>query len=139
MAVLTRTIEVETKGNGEVVDITDAVAEAIAKGPVSAGTVTVFVKHTTASITLIEMEPGLLHDFADFWARVAPESLSYRHHEVAGERNGHSHVRASTLGFSVVVPFAERRMTLGIWQRVVLVDFDVTRRRRQIVLQVMGE
>ncbi len=106
---------------------------------VQSGTVTVFVKHTTAAIMVIEVEPGLLTDYKAWWDTVVPREYAYKHHLVDGEDNGHAHVRASTLGPSLVIPFTDGCMTLGTWQRVVLMDFDTRARRREVVLQVIGE
>jgi len=137
--VALRTLRVDSNGDGGVTDLTDQVTSEIRETGLDAGTVTVFVKHTTAAMTIIEVEPGLVDDYGRFWDRLAPRVDSYKHHLVPGEDNGHSHLRASTLGPSLVVPFVDKCMTLGTWQRVVMMDFDTTSRTREIVLQVMGE
>ena len=80
-----------------------------------------------------------MEDYEQFWDRLAPREAPYRHHLVPGEDNGHAHVRASTLGPSLVVPFVDQCMTLGTWQRLVMMDFDTTPRTREVVLQVMGK
>jgi len=139
MAVVTRTLTVEAKGDGEIIDLTDQITKELYASSVCSGTVTVFVKHTTAAIAVIEMEPGLVEDYRMFWERVAPKEYVYAHHRVWREDNGHAHVRASTLGPSVVVPFVDRCMTLGTWQRVVMMDFDTRARTRELVLQIIGE
>jgi secondary thiamine-phosphate synthase enzyme len=139
MTVALRTLKVESAGDGEVIDLTETIEEELRDTGVRSGTVTIFVKHTTAAVTVIEVEPGLLQDYRLWWDRVAPKEYPYRHHDVIGEDNGHAHVRASTLGPSVVVPFVNACMTLGTWQRVVMMDFDTRARQREVVLQVMGE
>ncbi|MBI4235797.1 MAG: YjbQ family protein [Chloroflexi bacterium] len=139
MAVVTRTLTVEAQGEGEIIDLTDSIAKELDSCPVRQGTVTIFVKHTTAAVTVIEAEPGLLSDYKLFWERMAPREVPYEHHRVEREDNGHAHVRASTLGPSLVVPLLDGCLTLGTWQRVVLMDFDTRARRREVVLQVMGE
>ena len=139
MVVVTRVLQVEAGGDGEVIDLTDSIAHELTSCPMHSGTVTVFVKHTTAAVTVMELEPGLLKDYKQFWDRVAPREFPYEHHRVWREDNGHSHIRASTLGPSLVVPFSEGCLTLGTWQRVVLMDFDTRARTREVVLQVMGE
>ena len=139
MAVELRTLRVESNGGGDLTDLTERVTGEVRDTGLDSGTVTVFVKHTTAAVTIIEVEPGLLDDYEEFWDRLAPRETTYKHHLVPGEDNGHAHVRASTLGQSLVVPFVDRCMTLGTWQRVVMMDFDTTPRTREVVLQVMGE
>ena len=139
MAVELRTLRVESNGGGGLTDLTERVTGEVRDTGLDSGTVTVFVKHTTAAVTIIEVEPGLLDDYEEFWDRLAPRETTYKHHLVPGEDNGHAHVRASTLGQSLVVPFVDRCMTLGTWQRVVMMDFDTTPRTREVVLQVMGE
>lgn len=139
MGIVTRTLTVEAQGDGEVIDLTERIAKELRSAEMRAGTVTVFVKHTTAAVTIIEMEPGLIQDYRLFWDRVAPKEYPYAHHKVWREDNGHSHVRASTVGPSLVVPFVDRCLTLGTWQRVVMVDFDTKSRTREVVLQVIGE
>jgi len=137
--IVTGNICLQTKGNCDIIDITDEVSRALTESKLNAGTVTVFVTHSTVGITTIENETGLIHDFTGLWERLIPESARYQHDAGIGEGNGHSHVRASLLGASLVVPFCERRLTLGTWQQIVLVDFDNRPRSRTIVLQFMGE
>ena len=139
MTVVLRTLRVESNGDGGLSDLTDRVTDEIRETGLNAGTVTVFVKHTTAAVTIIEVEPGLVDDYEQFWDRLAPREVAYKHHLAPGEDNGHAHVRASTLGPSLVVPFVDKCMTLGTWQRVVIMDFDTPPRTREVVLQVMGE
>ena len=137
--VITKYLRLQTRGNTEITDITREVEHALTESKLSTGTVTVFVAHSTVGITIIENEPGLIHDFKKMWGRLIPESGNYEHDGGAGEGNGYSHVRASLLGPSVVVPFDEQRLLLGTWQQIVLVDFDIRPRSRTIVLQFMGE
>ena len=101
--------------------------------------VTVFVAGSTAGITTIEFESGVLADLQAMWERIVPRDIPYRHDSRWGDGNGFSHVRASLLGASLVVPFNSQRLLLGTWQQLVLVDFDNRPRQRQIVLQIMGE
>lgn len=140
MAAESHTIELDTKGNAQVVNITDHVANALAGGDIQNGTVTVFVVGSTAGVTTTEFEPGLaLHDLAAFFERIAPENDDYRHEETWHDDNGHSHVRASLLGPSLTVPVVDGKMTLGTWQQIVLIDFDTRPRRRRVIAQVIGE
>ena len=139
MTVTQRALTVDSVGNGDAIDLTEAITRELQGSGVQSGTVTVFVKHTTAAIMVIEVEPGLLTDYKAWWDTVVPREYAYKHHLVDGEDNGHAHVRASTLGPSLVIPFTDGCMTLGTWQRVVLMDFDTRARRREVVLQVIGE
>ena len=137
--VVTRMISLQTKGQCDIVDITNQVAEQVAETVIKSGTVTLFVTGSTAGVTTIELEPGLEADFQGMWRRNVPQNIPYDHDRRWGDGNGYSHVRASLLGASLVVPFDDKRLTLGTWQQIVLVDFDNRLRSRQIVLQIMGE
>jgi secondary thiamine-phosphate synthase enzyme len=98
-----------------------------------------FVVGSTAGITTIEYEPNLLSDFKDMWDRVIPRNIPYAHDKTWADGNGHSHVRASTLGASLAVPFVNKRLTLGTWQQIIFVDFDNRPRSRKIAIQILGE
>lgn len=137
--VVTSTISLDTRGHCDTVDITSQVAGQVTESGANSGTVTVFVAGSTAGVTTIEYESGVLADFQRLWDRIAPSDIPYDHDRRWGDGNGYSHVRASMLGCSLVVPFAERRLKLGTWQQIVLVDFDNRPRSRQVVLQIMGE
>jgi len=137
--VANRRIHVQTQGDCDIVDITHDVAREVESSPVKDGTVTLFVAGSTAGLTTIEYERGALSDFQHMWDRAAPRDIPYRHDAAWGDGNGHSHVRSSLLGPSLVVPFVSKRLTLGTWQQIILVDFDNRPRSRDIVLQIMGE
>ena len=137
--VVTRTISLQSKGHCAIIDITPQVEQQLAETNVNNGTVTIFVSGSTAGITTIEFEPGLITDLQEMWQRVVPENVPYHHDRRWGDGNGYSHVRASLLGASLVVPFHDKRLTLGTWQQIVLIDFDNRPRSRQLILQIMGE
>ena len=137
--VVTKKISLQTKGNCDITDITPQVEQHLAETEVNNGTVTLFVAGSTAGLSTIEFEPGVLSDFQSMWERNVPENIPYDHDRRWGDGNGYSHVRASLLGASLVVPFNNKRLTLGTWQQIVLVDFDNRPRSRQVVLQIMGE
>lgn len=137
--IVTGRIALETRGECDVVDITSQVAADVAGSGVADGTVTVFVAGSTAGVTTIEYEDGVVADFARLWERIAPRDLPYEHDRRWGDGNGYAHIRASILGGSLVVPFSEGRLLLGTWQQIVLVDFDNRPRSRQVVLQIMGD
>jgi secondary thiamine-phosphate synthase enzyme len=137
--VVTKKISLESNGNCDIIDITADVQKQLSETNISDGTVTLFISGSTAGLTTIEFEPGLITDFKEMWERIAPRDIPYEHDRAWGDGNGHSHVRASVLGASLVVPFSAKRLALGTWQQIVVVDFDNRARSRQIVVQVMGE
>ena len=137
--VITKKISLSTKGECDMVDLTPQVEQQLAEAGVSNGVVTVFVAGSTAGVTTTEFEPGLTSDFQDMWQRIIPKNIPYNHDQRWGDGNGYSHVRASLLGASLVVPFSDKRLTLGTWQQIVLVDFDNRPRSRQIILQITGD
>ncbi len=140
MAVLTVTLTIQMAGGTQIENVTKSVAAAVAEAKLHAGIVTVFVKHTTASVMIIEDEPGIRADTHTFWDRLIPADPRWRHNTVnPGEDNGHSHLRGQLQGPSVTIPFTAGSLLLGTWQQVVLVDFDTRARTRELVLQVLGE
>lgn len=139
MKVETRFLTVNTRGHSDVVDLTEQLLEAVASSGLSAGTATLFVSGSTASLSTIEFEPGAVGDLKAALEQVAPEDADYRHHQTWGDDNGSAHVRACLMGPSLVVPFSGRKPLLGTWQQVVLIDFDTRPRERRIVAQLMGE
>jgi secondary thiamine-phosphate synthase enzyme len=138
MAVTTKTLTFDSKGAGEMIDITKAVQDVVSSGSIDEGIVTIFVPGSTASITTIEFEPGLQQDFPRAMERIAPADARYDHDARWGDGNGMSHVRASTVGPGIVVPFKDKMMLLGTWQQVALVDFDTRPRKRNVIVQVLG-
>lgn len=139
MTIHTAAILVETRGRGDMLDITDQVEDAVAESGLTSGTVTVFVPGSTASISTVEFEPGLQRDIPEALDKIAPYGPDYHHHDTWSDDNGASHVRATLMGPSLVVPFVEKTLALGTWQQIVLLCFDTRPRRREIVCQVMGE
>ena len=137
--VVTKKINLQTKGNCDIIDITPRVEQQVAEANINNGTATLFVDGSTAGISTIEFESGLLADFKSMWQRNIPQNIPYDHDRRWGDGNGHSHIRASLLGASLVIPFNDKKLTLGTWQQIVLVDFDNRPRSRQIVLQIMGD
>jgi secondary thiamine-phosphate synthase enzyme len=140
MKVVTRSLEVKSRSENDVVDITSEVQEAVAASALSDGVATVFVVGSTAAITTMEHEPGLVTDFPDMLERVAPKSgVEYEHQRRWHDGNGHSHVKASLVGPGLSIPFVDGELVLGEWQQVVLVEFDTRPRSRKVVVQLMGE
>jgi secondary thiamine-phosphate synthase enzyme len=135
----THTTAVSTKGQGDAHDLTDAVGRAVAQSSVRTGIVTVFVAGSTAGITTIEFEPGAVADLSAVFEELAPRHGEYRHHLRWGDDNGSSHVRAALLGPSITVPFKAKQLLLGTWQQIALFEFDTRPRRRELVIQIIGE
>ena len=129
---------VESRGNNHVIDITSEVARSVAEAGIESGVATVFVTGSTAGVTTVEFEPGLVKDLDAAFNRLVPRELEYRHHETWGDDNGHSHVRASFLGPSLAVPFEHGQLVLGTWQQIVLIDFDTRPRSRNYMIQIIG-
>lgn len=137
--VVTKSVRVPTRGNCDIIDITDHAKQAVRESGLSAGTVTVFVAHSTCAISTVEYEPGLVSDLRELFERIAPQGIPYGHDARWGDGNGHAHVRSTLVGGSFVVPFADGRPVLGTWQQVILLDFDNRSRTRDVVFQLMGE
>ena len=140
MPVKTVAMHLAMKGETHVENITSQVQVALDCTGLKAGIVTVFIKHTTASVMIIEDEPGIRADTKSFWDRMIPSDASLQHNmRNAGEDNGHSHLRGQLQGPSIVIPFTDRALMLGTWQQIVVVDFDTRARTRELIVQVLGE
>jgi len=139
LKIITEYIPVTTKGHTDIIDLTRDATEKLRKTGLTSGTITFFVSGSTAGITTVEYEPGLLQDLPEMFEKIAPSNKRYHHDATWGDGNGHAHVRASLLGASLTVPFVNGRMLLGTWQQIILVDFDNRSRHREIVMQIMGQ
>jgi secondary thiamine-phosphate synthase enzyme len=139
MNIKTEKIPVQTKGNADIIDITLDAQSLLLKSKLVNGTITFFVQGSTAGLTTVEYEPGLLKDLPAFFEKIVPSKTRYFHDDTWGDGNGHSHLRASLLGPSLSVPFVNGNMTLGTWQQIILIDFDNRSRSREIIMQIMGE
>jgi secondary thiamine-phosphate synthase enzyme len=131
--------EVATRGQGDAHDLTDLVAQRIAASEVRSGVATVFVVGSTAGLTTIEFEPGAVADLNRLFETLAPRRADYRHHLRWGDDNGSSHVRAALLGPSLTIPIVDGQLVLGTWQQIMLLEFDTRPRRREVVVQLMGD
>jgi secondary thiamine-phosphate synthase enzyme len=137
--IITEHIKIATKGNSEVVDVTDQVLSVLHRSKLKEGQCSLFVMGSTASITTTEYEPGLRKDIPEMLERIAPSNTRYHHDDTWGDGNGHAHVRASFIGPSLIIPFTDGRLLLGTWQQLVLIDFDNRSRHRDIVVQLVGK
>jgi secondary thiamine-phosphate synthase enzyme len=138
VCVVTGAIELDSRGDADVIRITEEVEQAVRDTGLHDGTVTVFVPGATGALTTLEFEPGVVHDLQRLLDEIVPPRGHYAHNDNLGDGNGHSHVRAGLLGPSLTVPFVDRRLTLGRYQNIVFCDFDARPRSRRLVVQVMG-
>lgn len=139
MTVITKTLLFQTKGENDILDITDEVIQAVNTTKLENGIVTIFIPGATGALTTIEYEPGLLIDLPNILEKIAPKNFLYEHEKRWHDGNGHSHVRASLIGPSITVPFVKGNLTLGTWQQIVFLELDARSRKRKIILQIIGE
>jgi secondary thiamine-phosphate synthase enzyme len=137
--VITHEIQLRTRGHTSIEDITARVQAAVAGSGLAAGIVTVFCPGSTAGLTTIEYEDGVVFDLQQILDEIVPPDRAYRHHLRWGDDNGSAHIRAALIGPSLTVPFVAGRLALGTWQQLVFLDFDTGPRTRRLVVQVMGE
>jgi len=139
MPVKTGSISLNTRGNTDICDITKELERLVVESGLKSGTLTVFCPSSTSGLTTVEFELGAVADLKRMFEELAPSGRDYAHNATWDDGNGHSHMRASLLGSSLTIPFVEETLTLGTWQQVVHVDFDVRPRRRELVVQMVGE
>ncbi len=139
MAVGTGSIALKTNAKDEIIDVTERVQDIVSKSSVKNGLACVFVVGSTAAVTTVEHEPGLVSDMKDAMERLYPRDVNYEHHQRWGDGNGHSHIRASFVGPSLTVPVVDGNLKLGTWQQIVFMEFDNKPRTREITVQVVGE
>jgi len=140
MSVITHYLKISMNGDSTIENLTQQIQRVLAESGLKGGILTLFVQHTTASVMIIEDEPGIRADTKTFWNRTIPADPQLEHNtRNAGEDNGHSHLRGQLQGPSVTIPFVKGALTLGTWQQLVLIDFDTRPRTRNLVVQLMGE
>jgi len=139
MAVVTIELSIGSRGKSEMINITEKVAQAVEDSKITEGIVNIFVPGSTASVSTVEYESGLLKDFPQTLERLIPFSPNYAHHETWHDNNGASHVRATLMGPGITVPFKDKKLILGTWQACILVDHDTRARVRRIILTIIGE
>lgn len=139
MMVKTKKISLSTKGQVDVINISEKIAATLKDTEIKNGIVTIFIPGATAGITTVEFEPGLVKDIKEFYKTLFPYNKSYHHHETWGCDNGSSHMQAQLLKPSLTIPFNDRTMFLGAWQQIVLVEFDTKPREREIICQIVGQ
>lgn len=139
MAIVTSSVQLSTRGDGDVQDITAAVSSNISQSGLENGIVTIFCPSSTSALTTIEYESGCVSDLRRLFDEIIDPRRNYAHNARWGDGNGHSHLRAALLKASLTVPFVQGRLTLGTWQQIIYVDFDNRPRRRELVVQIIGE
>lgn len=139
MKIITERIKTNTRGNGDLLDITAQISRLLEKSKLKNGNLTVFVIGSTAAITTFEYESGLIQDVQDMFEKLIPQNKHYAHDQTWQDNNGFSHLRASLQGPSLTIPFEDSKLLLGTWQQVVLAEFDNRPRQRQVVVQITGE
>jgi len=139
MKIFTTKLTQKTQGFCDIIDITAKVQDLVRKEKIQRGQLTLFVSGSTAALTTIENESGLVQDLKEFVEKLIPSDRRYHHDERWGDNNGFSHLRASLFGPSLAVPIENGQPLLGTWQQVVLLDFDNRPRTREITVQLIGE
>ena len=139
MPVITGNISVSTRGNTDIYDLTRELVRLVEQSALKSGTVTIFSPSSTSGLTTVEYESGCIRDLERMFEELVPSNRDYAHNATWDDGNGHSHMRASLLGPSLTIPFVEKTLTLGTWQQVIYVDFDIRPRRRELVVQMVGE
>jgi len=133
------TLTLKTSAKDEVIDITGKVQDIVSKSGIVNGLACIFVAGSTAAVTTVEFEPGLVKDINEAMDRLYPKDIDYEHHRRWGDGNGHSHIRASLVGPSLTVPVVEGRLLLGTWQQIVFLEYDNKPRTREIAVQIVGD
>ncbi|MFQ5956902.1 MAG: secondary thiamine-phosphate synthase enzyme YjbQ [Candidatus Brocadiales bacterium] len=139
MSIVSISKEIKTNGDTDCRNITSEVQEAVKASDITSGVVTVFIPGSTAAVTTIEFEDGVVCDLSSALERLIPKDMAYKHNERWNDGNGFSHIRAAFLGPSLTVPFTDGELQLGTWQQIVLLDFDNRKRERRYLINIMGE
>lgn len=139
MQVKLNHIFLSTHGNTDIIDITQKVIDSVNGSSLANGLVTIFCPSSTSGVTTLEYEPGVQQDLQRIFEEIVPADKAYLHDEAWHDGNGHSHVRAALLKASLTVPLVDGRLTLGTWQQIVYIDFDTHPRKREIIVQIIGE
>jgi secondary thiamine-phosphate synthase enzyme len=137
--IVTNYVLLSSKGENDIIDITNNVEKILLESKLKNGIITLFVVGSTAAITTIEYEPGLQQDFPNMLEKIAPKGIKYQHDNTWHDGNGHSHLKASLIGPSLTIPFINGQTSLGTWQQIVFVEMDTRSRERKIVVQIIGD
>ena len=139
MSVYSDELYIESRGESDIIDITESVQKLIDKSNIKNGIICIFVPGSTGTITTIEFEPGLKEDFPDALNRIAPRNIEYKHHNTWHDDNGRSHIKASLMGPSLSLPITDGYLIHGTWQQLVFIELDTQSRKRRIIIKIVGE
>jgi len=139
MTVFNDRIDISSSGENDIIDITEDVQKIISKSELKEGICCIYVAGSTGTISTIEYENGLKHDFPKALEKIAPKNQEYLHHETWHDDNGRSHVKATLMGSSLTVPFQNKKVIHGTWQQIVFIELDTSPRNRNIIVQLVGE
>lgn len=137
--ITTDEINFDTAGSGDIVDLTSSIQKSVQNSGLNSGIVTVFAPGSTTGITTIEYEPGLIKDIPELMEKLIPSDIDYQHDQTWHDGNGFSHLRSALIGSDITIPFVSGKLTLGTWQQVVFLEFDNRSRKRNVIIQIMGE
>lgn len=141
MPVITRHgwVEVQTNGFNDIINLTPQVQQFVRQNNLKEGQLLIFINGSTAAISTVEYEPGLLKDIPEMMEKIAPMNRRYHHDDTWHDGNGYAHLRSTLTGTSLTVPVIDGQLILGTWQQIILMDFDNTKRKRRVILQFVGE
>ena len=137
--IKTESISVRSEGNGDIINITGKVQKIVENSKKKEGSAVIFINGSTASVSTIEYEPNLIKDVKKVFEKIAPFGQDYEHHKTWSDDNGASHVRATLMGPGIIVPFQDKKLLLGTWQQIAVLDFDTRPRNREVIVQIIGE
>jgi secondary thiamine-phosphate synthase enzyme len=137
--VVTGSVEISTRGEVDIIDLTDDVRREVSESGIQSGVACIFTRSSTSAVTTVEYEPGLQKDLPDALERLFPKGIEYGHEQMWHDGNGHSHVRAAFMKPSLSVPFVDGNLLLGTWQQIVFVELDNKSRNRELVVQIVGD
>lgn len=129
----------QTKGNTDIIDITDRVSEVVEKEKIKDGIVNIFIKGSTAAVTTIETDENLYEDLREVLEEIIPMKKEWQHHQTWGDDNGGAHLRAAIFGPSISIPIINGKLSLGTWQKIVLLDFDTSPRQREVIVSCFSK
>jgi len=139
MAIYHDEISVESKGENDIIDITEDVQKVLSKSGLKEGICLVFVAGSTGTLSTVEYEDGLKQDIPKALDKIAPKEEDYKHHLTWGDDNGRGHVKATIMGPSLTVPFQNKKIIHGTWQQIVFIELDTRCRKRKVIVQLVGE
>jgi secondary thiamine-phosphate synthase enzyme len=139
MSVYNSEINIKSKGENDIINITEDVQKIVSKSGLKEGICLVFAPGSTGTISTIEYEPGLKNDFPEILNKIVPKNQEYKHHETWHDDNGRSHCKATLMGASLTIPFQNKKILHGTWQQIIFMELDTRSRNRNLIVQLVGE